>query len=463
MEERMDRQHQEQRTHAIVMGGSMAGLVTARVLSAHFERVTLVERDPLPPGADHRRGVPQGRHTHGLLASGRRVLDRLFPGISEELMEGGAVPDDLLRDSRWFVEGGRLARASSGLDGLLMSRPYLESVVRRRVLALPNLSVRQNAQVEGLLFGAAGTRVTGVRLRSETLAADLVVDTTGRGSRSPQWLEEMGYERPVEEHVEIALRYTTRLFRRRATDLNGDSAVVVPPTPEGKRGGVMLAQEGDRWTVTLITHFGDEPPAALAGFLEFARDLPSSDIYEVVRDAEPIGDATSTRFLASTRRRYEKLRRFPRGYLVLGDGISSFNPIYGQGMSVAALEAVELDATLRKGSTDLARRFFARAAKVVDTPWAVAVGNDLRMPETIAPRSAAVNLVNWYLAHLRRAAHHDPTLAVAFMKVANLVATPASVLHPRLVLRVFLGNLARGSRAAHGGASVPTAPTAETI
>ncbi len=455
MDARMSGQQQEQRIHAIVIGGSMAGLLAVRVLSEHFERVTLIEQDALALGPDQRRGVPQGCHTHGLLASGRRVLDRLFPGISEELVAGGAVPGDLLRDSRWFFEGGNLARAASGLDGLLMSRPYLESIVRRRVLALPNLVVRQNARAESLVFGRSRSRVTGVRCQGEMLLADLIVDCSGRGSHSPQWLEEMGYGRPVEEKVEIALRYTTRLFRRRATDLNGDSAVVVPPTPEGKCGGVMLAQEGDRWTVTLITHFRDEPPSDLPGFLGFARDLPSRDIYNVIRDAEPISDAITMRYPASSRRRYENMRRFPAGYLVMGDGISSFNPIYGQGMSVAALEAIELDATLRAGTRDLAKRFFARAAKVVNTPWAVAVGNDRRMPETIGPRHVGATFVNWYVSKLHRAAHRDPELSKAFMNVANLVAAPPSVMHPRLALRVLLGNLPRGRRVVYTAASVP--------
>ena len=457
----MDRQmkgaRHDARAHAVVIGGSMAGLLAARALSDHFERVTLVERDTLPPGADHRRGVPQGRHTHGLLASGRRVLDRLFPGISAELVAGGAVDGDLLANYRWFFEGAHLARVPSGLDGLSMSRPYLESIVRRRVLALTNLTLRQDAQAEGLLFDGSRGSVTGVVLQDGNLEADLVIDTTGRASRSPQWLEDMGYERPVEETVEISLRYTTRLFRRRATDLNGDAGVVVPPTPAGKRGGVMLAQEGNRWTVTLMSHFGEEPPADLDGFREFLHSLPSQDIYDVVRDAEPLGDATTTRFLASRRRRYERLSRFPKAFLVMGDGISRFNPIYGQGMSVAALEALELDAALRGAAASLAKRFFARAAQVVDTPWSVAVGSDLRMPETIGPRSAVVSFINGYMARLHRAAHHDAELAKAFMRVANLVAAPPSLMHPRLALRVLRGNIKRRSRSAEAGASMPAA------
>ncbi len=427
--------------HAIVVGGSMAGLLCARVLADHCGHVTIVERDSFPATVENRRGVPQGRHTHGLLASGRAVLERFFPGLSQELITAGAVQGDLARDGRWFMQGACLAKFTSGLNGLLMSRPFLETAVRRRVLALPNVQARENATVDEPAATADHARVTGVKVGGETLAADLVVDTTGRGSHSPQWLEGMGYSRPAEERVEVALAYTTRWFRRRPEHLDGDIAVVSPPTPEGKRGGVMLAQEGWRWTLTLIGHFGQAAPQDLEGFIEYARTLPAPYIYEVIRDAEPLGDPVSARFPASVRRRYEKLPRFPEGYLVFGDAISSFNPIYGQGMSVAALEAVELDETLGQGCQDLAKRFFARASKVVDIPWSVAVGNDLRMKETVGPRSAGLNIINWYMSKLHKAAHRDPVPALAFHRVGNLLAPPPSVMHPRVAFHVLLGNL----------------------
>jgi hypothetical protein len=218
----------------------------------------------------------------------------------------------------------------------------------------------------------------------------------------------------------------------------------------------MLAQEGNRWTVTLIAHFGNYAPPELAGFIEFARTLPAPYIYEVIRNAEPVSEPASARFPASLRHRYEDLERFPEGYLVFGDAISSFNPIYGQGMSVAALEAVELDKTLAAGSADLAPRFFARAAKVVDIPWSIAAGNDLRMPEATGPRNAAVKLINWYMAKLHKAAHHDPVTALAFHKVANLLAPPQSVMHPRVSMRVLRGNMRRPRATVPGDAGPAT-------
>jgi 2-polyprenyl-6-methoxyphenol hydroxylase-like FAD-dependent oxidoreductase len=441
------------RGRAIVLGGSMAGLLAARVLADHFDTVTLVERDTLPDDIAQRRGVPQGQHTHGLLAGGSRVLDRLFPGFSSDMVRHGAVPGDIARDIRWFFEGAPLARCASGLDGLMASRPFFEAGVRARTLGLPNVIRRDGCQVGSLTFTPGRDRVTGAVLTTgETLTADLVVDATGRGSRAADWLEAAGYDGPDEDRVEIGLGYTTRFFRRLPSHLDGDSGTVVPPTPDGKRGGVMVAQEGDRWTVTLISHFLPPAPQEMSGFTWFASLLPSPDIHAVVRSAQPLGGAVTSRFPASVRRRYERLSRFPDSFVVLGDAMCSFNPIYGQGMSVAALEAVALGEIVAAGRAKIGRRFFKAAARIVDTPWMTAVGNDLRMPETAGPRSPIVNVVNGYMARLHRAAHTDQELAVSFLRVANLLAPPATLFTPRAAWRVLVR---RQSRSANVNSALP--------
>jgi len=428
------------RDHALVIGGSMGGLLAARVLADRYEHVTLIDRDAFPAVGENRRGVPQGVHTHGLLFSGRCVMDRLFAGLSDELLAAGAVPRDVLAGSRWYFEGGSLSRCASGLEGLLLSRPLLEGVVRERVRKIRNLTMIENCAAESLAVSDDKLRVIGVRASKETIPTDLVLDASGRGSHSPAWLEANGYPKPEEERVQIGMGYTTRVFRRSLEDINGDGAVVIPPTRDGKRGGVMLAQEGLRWTVTLFAYFGNYAPVELEGFIEFAKTLPSQDIYDVIRHAVPIGDAHSARFPASVRHRYEKLDRFPEGFLVFGDAICSFNPVYGQGMSVAALQAAALEQSLATGQLS-AQHFFSRAAKVVDSPWRIAVGADLRIPETVGPRSKTIDFVNWYLSKLHKAAHRDPAASVAFLRVANLVASPPSVMHPRTVMRVLKGNL----------------------
>ncbi|MFL6446261.1 MAG: FAD-dependent oxidoreductase [Bryobacteraceae bacterium] len=435
----MDSKASYQHRTAVVIGGSMAGLLAARVLANHYDRVIIIERDPLPASREIRRGVPQARHTHGLLAGGREALERLFPGISEELIAAGALTGDIVRESRWFLEGGRYCRPVSGLKGLLMSRPFLESAVREHVSRVPNVQIRDGLEVRGLIVSGSGSQITGVEAGSERLDSDLVVDTTGRGSRSVRWLEAMGFPKPQEERVQVDLSYTTRLFRRSRKDLNGDLAVIIPPTPQGKCGGVMLAQEDDLWTVTLISEFGPPAPGELDGFIEFAKALPAPDIHEVISSAEPIGAAAPFRFRASVRRHYEKLSRLPLGYVAMGDALSSFNPIYGQGMTVAALEALALDSVLSNNPRDLARHFYQRASKVVDTPWSIAVGNDLRIPETVGRRSLGVRFVNSYIARLHRAAHRDPAVAIAFHQVGNLVKPPAHIMRPAIAWRVLWG------------------------
>jgi hypothetical protein len=286
-------------------------------------------------------------------------------------------------------------------------------------------------------------RVVGVEVDGERLAADVVVDATGRGSRMPGWLESLGYERPAEDRVEVGIKYVTRRFRRVAACATDATAVIIPPTPQIKRGGVALAQERDVWTVTLIANFCEPAPTDVAGFVEYARTLPAPLIYDLIAGAEPVGDAEPYSFPFSVRRRYEKLKRIPDALVVLGDAMCSFNPIYGQGMSVAALEALELASVLDGGLADLSRRFFRRAAAVVDVPWTIAVGSDLRIPETVGPRGAAVSVVNWYLAKLHEAAHHDGPLAHAFMRVANLLAPPSTLFGPKVMLRVLRGHRQR--------------------
>jgi flavin-dependent dehydrogenase len=423
----------------------MSGLLAARVLSDHFQRVTLIERDQYPAQAgENRKGVPQGRHTHGLLASGARVLERFFPGLSTTLQQCGAVCCDIVRDGYWFQEGAPLAEFPSEFQGVIASRPLLEGKVRERVKALSNLEIIENTVVEHLVTEKDGN-IAGVRTGGGFLEADLVVDASGRGSHAGHWLQDLGFEAPREERVEIALGYATRLFRRRPGDMGGRMAAVVPPTPDGKRGGVALAQEGDRWTVTLISHFQASPPLDLEGFREFAKGLHAPYLYEIVKDAEPIGEGIPARMPASVRRHYEELSRFPEGFLVFGDAICSFNPIYGQGMSAAALEAVALDDELRSVRTNkpLYLRFFAAASRLVDIPWSIAVGNDLRMPETTGKRTPAVRFINWYVSKLHRAGHRDIACSLAFHRVANLMAPPESLMRPSIVWKVFRGNLSR--------------------
>jgi 2-polyprenyl-6-methoxyphenol hydroxylase-like FAD-dependent oxidoreductase len=434
--------------HAVVLGASMAGLLAARVLADAYAQVTVIDRDQLPETRTHRRGVPHGRHVHALMPGGQQALEELFPGLTAELIAQGAPVGDLLANGRWYLNGHRLRQAHSGLVALSPSRPVLEGHVRARVRALPNVAFLDSCDIVGLATTPDGRRVSGARVlrradggAEEVVDADLVVDATGRGSRSPVWLQALGYARPETEQVRIGLGYATRAYRLPPDAFGGDRGVVQAATPQHPRSGVLLLLEGDRWMVTLGGRLGDHPPTDPDGFLDFARSLRFPDIYEAVRDAEPLDDPVGFRFPVSVRHRYERLDRFPDGLLLMGDAVCSFNPVYAQGMSVAALEALTLRRQLQRGAVPQPRRWFRDLARVVDVPWDIAVGGDLAFPGVQGRRTPKVRLINAYLARLHAAAAHDASLAGAFLRVAGLVARPQSLLRPGVAVRVLWGSL----------------------
>ena len=284
--------------HAIVIGASMGGLLAARALSDFYTTVTVLERDAFPAADTPRKGVPQGRHIHGLLARGSAILEEFFPGYNDEVVaQSGGLLGDVANDVTWIGRNVTLANGTSGLIGLIASRPVLEGHLRRRVLGLPNVRAMENCAVHGLAIDPACKNVTGVRMRvegkpEETVNADLVVDATGRGSSSAAWLEELGYQPPVNEKVEIGIGYMTRTYRRRPTDLDGKLGIVVAGSAPNWRNGVMLAQEHDSWIVSTGGFLGDDAPDNDQGFLAYLATLPTMAIRDVVARAEPLSAIT---------------------------------------------------------------------------------------------------------------------------------------------------------------------------
>ncbi|MBO3751147.1 tryptophan 7-halogenase [Streptosporangiaceae bacterium NEAU-GS5] len=449
--------------HAVVIGGSIAGLLAARVLSETFPHVTILDRDELPTRPEHRKGVPHGRHTHGLLAMGYQIFEDLLPGIGADLIADGAVPADLQNDVIWYNEGHLLRRTTSDVGGLLASRPLIEAAIRSRVAALPGVEIRTGVQVTGLT--AERGHITGVRLAgAETLPARLVVDCTGRGNRGPAWLAELGYAAPPEDVVKAGLIYSTREYERvpGAQDFLG---VIVGHRPGNPYGAGCLAREGGRWLVTLVGLDDDPPPIEPGAFEAYAARLDGHELHRMINEAEPVTDPIRFRIGPSVRRRYERCARLPEGFIALGDSLCCFNPAYGQGMTTAAMSARWLATCLKAGSvsegSDLTRRYFKGVARVVDVAWNITVGNDLRFPQVEGPRTAKVKVLNRYLSRLHRVAAEDTAVGAAFLTVANFLAGPERLVSPGVMWRVLRGTDGRRTRASGARQAAPVQHAAQ--
>ena len=439
------------RQHAVVLGASMAGLLAARVLADFYDSVTIVDRDVLPEEPVTRRGVPQGRHVHLLWGSGFRVLEGLFAGLGDELIESG-VPTFHGDLSQIYISTGGHPLPRSGhiknFQLITPSRPFLEWHVRRRVAALTNVDILEGHDIIEPITTATKDRVTGaiVRVRPDgserALEADLVVDATGRGARTPAFLEAMGYARPAEDHVEMRLMYSSHLLQL-PPEIPNEIAVIIGPVPGRPTGTAIIRNENNTAMFAALGMAGHEPPSEFAQMLSFIEEFTPSHIVSAIRESVPLTDGARHRMPTSRWRRYDRMRRFPHGLLVTGDAICSFNPIYGQGMTVAALEALALQRCLRGNRGDLARRYFHTTSKIISNAWQLATGADLTLPEVDGPRPLPVRITNKYIQQVQAAAEHDIVVAERLSNVAGLIDAPSRLMHPAVVARVAKVNFAR--------------------
>lgn len=427
--------------HALVVGGSVAGLLAARVLTDAFESVTVIERDQLPGEPVPRKGVPHGQHPHALLEAGRSIIEDLFPGYFEELVSRGGVELDGASDFNFFDEGDFLADGPNRMPMYAASRPLFELVMRERLTDVADVRIRSDCRCTDYLVDDQGTTVGGVLIREgggdpESLSADLVVDATGRTSRTPDWLESNGYASPGLDEVHVDLAYSTLLIERPSDDNTG---LLGPASPPHTRGGSLAPIEGDRWQVTVHGVHGDHPPTDLEGFREFASGLPFPEVAQALEEHPPVSDEIDYYPFPSNRRhRYEDLDQFPDSLVVIGDAIASFNPIYGQGMSVSALESLVLHHELSSGGLDgLASRYFHRAEEPVDIAWTMAVGADFQFAETSGPKPRGTDLVARYLSRLSRKAQTDGVLREKLFRVFMMEVPPSSLFRPTVVARAL--------------------------
>ncbi len=451
-----------EKSRAVVLGGSLAGLFAARVLSDAYDEVLIVDRDELVGQDGPRRGCPQGRHINGLLARGQQVMEELYPGITEELFADGVPTGDLAGSVRWYFKGKPLRQRDAGLVCVAASRPMLEKHIRQRTQALPQVRFLEKHDILGLATTADGSRVTGARVQrltgkgtARTITADLVVDATGRGSRTPLWLEQLGYPRVEEEQKKIGLTYVTQHYRLNSDPYDGDLSINPVASAALPRGAIFTKTDGGRVELTTYGLLGDNPPTDQEGLYRWLETLSAPEIAAAARRAEPLDEPVAFRFPTTLRRRYEKLSRFPDGLLVTGDAVTCFNPVYAQGMTVAALSALTIREHLHTGATpDPLRYFRDLATEVIDPPWEMTNTVDLSFPGVPGKRTPQVRMGQVFLSLVQTAAARDSKVTAAYMRAAGLIDRPESLMRPSLVARVLWKALLPGRDRSRGGGGV---------
>jgi 2-polyprenyl-6-methoxyphenol hydroxylase-like FAD-dependent oxidoreductase len=440
---------------AIVIGGGMAGLLAARVLADHFEQVTVIERDRFPDTPQPRNGLPQSRHLHVLLMRGQVILEELFPGLRDQLIQAGAVPLNPSGDVALFSPFGWLPRYQSNLVQISMSRNLLDWTIRERFKEIENVQFLSGAQVTGLISTEDGKGIAGVKVQERTLReaklplfADWIVDASGYGSKAPQWLKALGFEPPAETFVNAFVGYASRLYRLPEQFQADWKGMFITCAPQGEpRGGALFPIEGDRWAVGFVGVEKDYPPTTEAEFLAYAKTLVSPEIYEAIKDAEPISPIYGFRRTENRLRQYEKMQHQPENFVVLGHASCTFNPVYGQGMTVAALSAQTLDrcfANHRSSSLQgLARKVQTKVAKVQNQPWTFAIQQDYRYRSAEGWKSSGLNrLLDVYFDHLGQLMTRKAEVYQAFLEVTHMLKPASSLFRPGIAIQV-LGQMMR--------------------
>jgi len=437
--------------HAVVIGGSIAGCLTARVLSDYFERVTIFEADTPPDEAVPRKGVPQGSHVHGLLPGGAAVLRKYLPAIHDDLVAAGADYGDPLIKWRNYIGGAWVQRIPSGMGSYVMSRPLLEAMVRKHTLAVPNITLHVATSVSAYTWNESTTRVTGVTLESsgESIDADFVADVSGRNSKASDWIKKAGFTSPERSSIGIDVGYTTFVVAEPPNNQRDWNLLytIQKDIPADTRGGGIFCIEGGHYLVSAQGYHKDYAPTEWEGFLAYFKSHPFPVIYEAIKDCEPIGEAKEYRYAAYLRRHYEKLTDFPSGLVVLGDAMCSLNPVYGQGMTVASKEVEHLDECLRKSiqqghiADKFALNFFKGAAKFVDAAWDATTVEDFRYPQTRGQRPKGYIISKWLNRRFFTLAAIDKEFAVAFIKALWLVEPPESLLKPKYLFKALFAKM----------------------
>ncbi|WP_006247590.1 FAD-dependent oxidoreductase [Mycolicibacterium tusciae] len=430
--------------HATVIGASLGGLCAARVLADVSERVTVYERDELPDGPVNRTAVPQGRHVHLLMARGAQEFESLFPGLLDDMVADGVPILENRPDCIHFGAAGHVLgtahRLQDEFTAYVPSRPQLEWQIRRRVMAIENVEII-GAGVTEPTYDTAQGRVTGVLLDSgDAVPADFVVDATGRGTRLPAWLDKWGYQRPREETVDVGIAYTSHQFHV-PEGLLAEKVVVAGASRAQPVGIGMLLYEDGNWNVTTFGVAKVEPPQTVAQILDLADEILPAHVSAALRQGTPLGEMAFHKYPTSRWRRYDNLERFPAGIVPFGDAVVSFNPTFGQGMTMTAIQATNLRAVIESGAPDIAPHLAKATAKTTWPVWVMTAIGDLALHNATGESKWWYKPVGELFDHFLGAAETDPVLAEWFLRRFSLLDSLYMVPSPRLVGRTIRHNM----------------------
>ena len=433
---------------AIVIGGGFAGKLAAKALSSYFQQVNILEadreyKDPVP-----RKRVPQSYQPHVLLKSGEEAIEKLLPQFTVGLMENGSIGSNFTRDLKWHHFGFWKDRFTGDLNMVQQSRPMLEWHLQKRIDQVSNITTRYETMAKQLIVNRKENKVLGVRVKSiktgmeEDLYADLVVDASGFGSKSIDWLKTFGVE-VKEEKVWIQLFYATRLYRLKNQEgLDWTNLLISPSFPENPKGAYIQTIEENRFSVTVSGYVNEYAPQTNEEFFAYAQSLPISDLVNFLNQAEPISDIKIHKIPYQVRRRFDLARQIPEGFLVIGDAHCRFDPLFGQGISVAAMEALELQSCLQQTKRldiRFTHRFHKKIAKLIATPWDMAIIEAFRHPKIKGKNSFLLPFKHWYTKRLYQASAHDPYVYITLARVMNLIRTPLYLFHPKVVTPIVFG------------------------
>lgn len=432
---------------AVIAGGSLAGLLSARVLADYFDEVLVLDRDDIHDRPENRRMTPQSHHVHILLKGGEVATEELIPGFTEEMVSVGSVPMLAGRD---IIQGSAFGfgpRWDGPITLHSQSRSMLEHCVRKLVRRSSNrIVLRSNTTVRGLQYNADKGRITGVEAETvegerERINADLVIDATGGGAGAMRWLSALELPIPFVEEVKVNFGYSSAIFELKdGRDWKG--ALIGGPPPKISYGGLLMPIEEGCHIVSLGGRFGDFPPDDLDGFLAFAKQLPQPTIYEALEKGTPRSNVKSMRFGVNRFRHYERMDDLVEGLIPIGDSLACVNPTYGQGMSSAAKQVKALSDVLAAHSeldtplSEIAREYVSAAAEVATVPWRQANFNDFVYPQTEGDRSAFTKEEAEYRMKLQMLSMRDNDVRLRLLKVGHLLEPPSILFEDEVAAKV---------------------------